>query len=113
MAVFHFVRHGERQDFVDKEWKANAPLLERDNPPLSESGHSQAQHLVQFFKENPVDFVLVSPMTRTVQTASYVAQELGLEVIIENGLIEWPAPGIYTARRVYSASFFSFSLSRR
>ncbi|KAH3758280.1 phosphoglycerate mutase family protein [Pelomyxa schiedti] len=90
-----FVRHGERQDFVE-EWVPPSPERAYD-PPLSEHGIQQAAMMSAFVRDTPrsgvptVGFILCSPFVRCVRTALEVARPLGLKIKIEEGLCEWPA----------------------
>jgi len=80
-------RHGNRADFVDDEWRENA---ERPHdPPLSQDGIQQARELGQRLAGEGLSHIFASPFLRTVQTASYVADAVGLPVCIERGLCEW------------------------
>ena len=57
-----FVRHGETQDNIDR-------ILQglRDTS-LTEKGHEEAQVLAQKLKDQPIDALYHSPLTRIVQT---------------------------------------------
>ena len=57
-----FVRHGETQDNIDR-------ILQglRDTS-LTEKGHKEAQILAQKLKDQPIDALYHSPLTRIVQT---------------------------------------------
>lgn len=56
-----FVRHAE------PEWVKDG--LSVDNPPLTERGFQQAQHLADVLSQEHFDEVFVSPLVRTQQTA--------------------------------------------
>ncbi|KAI1708617.1 histidine phosphatase superfamily (branch 1) domain-containing protein [Ditylenchus destructor] len=66
------VRHGERVDNVDPEWRYNAPGGAWDDPPLTKRGHQQAYevgtHLVS--QSLTFDHIISSPFVRCIQTAS-------------------------------------------
>ncbi len=55
---------------------------------LSERGLRQAEALARFFADHPIEAVYCSPLTRAVQTATPIAAQHELEVLIENDLIE-------------------------
>ncbi|GBR07095.1 phosphoglycerate mutase [Acetobacter oeni LMG 21952] len=48
------------------------------DPPLSAHGHTQAEGLVQALAGQTIQRIIVSPFTRTLQTAAPVARALGL-----------------------------------
>lgn len=81
-----FARHGNRQDFVDPHWLESADQFY--DPPLSQDGILQAQHLGQYLKEKGISHIFSSPFRRTVETACSVAKILDLPVKIEAGLSE-------------------------
>jgi 8-oxo-dGTP diphosphatase len=56
--------------------------------PLSRHGRTEAQGLVALLGECGVTRVLTSPYTRCVQTVEPLAEALGLEVELEEGLTE-------------------------
>lgn len=60
-----FVRHGE-PDYA--------------NDCLTENGRLQAQSTAERLQKEPLKAIYSSPMGRAVQTASYTAQKLGLEI---------------------------------
>jgi probable phosphoglycerate mutase len=47
---------------------------------LSERGRREAAEVADYFRRKPVDAVYASPMTRALQTATYTAEALDLEV---------------------------------
>ena len=90
-----FIRHGERGDrlYTDEE---NDPRLvfplskmNEDDPPLSVKGMAQAsatgKYLANFLKEINIDLsrilIKVSPFSRTLMTASCIAEELGVKTL--------------------------------
>ena len=80
----HFVRHGE-------VFNPKGLLYERlDGFPLSEMGHKMAAAAAQELKEmgaNPARLI-VSPLERTRQSAAPVAEAFGLDINIEERIIE-------------------------
>jgi len=75
-----FIRHGERADFAaDTNIKYDVP----SDPPLTKLGIEQAKEAGRLLKvyiaAQKFDEVIIecSPFIRTVQTASYIAKELG------------------------------------
>lgn len=80
-------RHGNRQDFVNPDWKKTARW--RDDPGLSEDGIVQAKKLAERLREENISHIFSSPFLRAIETASQVAKVLGLKIKIEAGLSEW------------------------
>jgi broad specificity phosphatase PhoE len=80
----HFVRHGE-------VFNPKGLLYERlDGFPLSEMGHKMAAAAATELKEmgaNPTRLI-VSPLERTRQSAAPVAEAFGLDIDIEERIIE-------------------------
>mmetsp|Transcript_14618 Transcript_14618/g.39122 ORF Transcript_14618/g.39122 Transcript_14618/m.39122 type:complete len:268 (-) Transcript_14618:695-1498(-) len=94
------VRHGERQDFIDPEWKKTAKLVH--DPPLSERGLQQAEETGSYLRAYcdeskdersaalPVRTILASPFFRTLQTATNVAKAFPeLDVTLQPAAAEW------------------------
>lgn len=80
----HFVRHGE-------VFNPKGLLYERlDGFPLSDRGHQMAAAAAEELKSMVIDpkKLLVSPLERTRQSAAPVAKEFGLELEIEERIIE-------------------------
>ena len=80
-------RHGNRQDFVDPDWKKSA---ERPHDPaLSPDGIEQAKKLGRRLEGEGIAHLFASPFLRCVQTAHYVAEALDLPIYLEPGVAEW------------------------
>ncbi|CAG8561341.1 13005_t:CDS:2 [Cetraspora pellucida] len=64
------------------------------DPRLSDHGCNQALELSQYFVKNniKIDRIYSSPLYRTLQTATIIADKLDLEIFIEYGLSEWYNP---------------------
>jgi probable phosphoglycerate mutase len=58
------------------------------DPPLAELGHRQSAALAEWLAGEPIDVLLVSPLRRAIETAAPVAQRLGLEAVVVDGLAE-------------------------
>ncbi|VDO19862.1 unnamed protein product [Heligmosomoides polygyrus] len=65
-----FVRHGERVDNINKTWKKTAERW--DDPPLSSRGHQQAREVGAALANESIDYVICSPFTRCVETATEI-----------------------------------------
>ena len=68
-----FVRHGSTDYPEDRIYKGD------NGPALNERGRSQAENLGTWVKGNDFAAVLVSPSTRTRETAAPIVKSLGLE----------------------------------
>ncbi len=85
--LFYFVRHGQTE--------ANALELLAGSGldyPLTSEGHRQAEALANDFARHvthPVYRLIVSNMTRTLQTASYLAKALKIEAETHADFREW------------------------
>jgi broad specificity phosphatase PhoE len=76
------VRHGETD--TNKAGLA----LGRADVELNEHGRWQAQRLAVSLKEEPIDTIYSSPLKRALATAEPIASSHGLEVQVDEGLIE-------------------------
>src|SRR4029450_4544486 len=56
--------------------------------PLSDEGRSQAAALTERLRDDPIDAVYCSPMRRTLETASIIAQPHGLAPVSRPALRE-------------------------
>lgn len=55
---------------------------------LTEKGQSQAHDLARFFKDIHIDQIVSSPFTRAIKSVEPFANQLGLEVTLEENLSE-------------------------
>ena len=79
------VRHGRT------EANARGVLLGREDPPLDPTGEAQAAALAAALctgRFGPITAVVSSPLRRTVATASRLAEAAGLDVQVDERLIE-------------------------
>lgn len=76
------VRHGET------EYNRNALALGRADVPLNEKGIRQAAALEFALAEEKIAAIYSSPLQRALDTATRIASPHGLEVILEERLIE-------------------------
>ncbi|MEH2075920.1 MAG: histidine phosphatase family protein [Nostoc sp.] len=88
--IVWIARHANRLDFVNPDWFLTAER--RYDPPLSDDGMVQAQHLAKRLKRENIGHIFASPFLRTVQTANAVAEMLNLPIKLETGLSEWLNP---------------------
>ncbi|MFF4057768.1 bifunctional RNase H/acid phosphatase [Streptomyces sp. NPDC001668] len=84
-ATFVLLRHGETPLTPQKRFSGSGGT----DPSLSEVGREQAERAAEALAgRGTIQHILASPLTRTRQTAAAVAERLGIEVTIEDGLIE-------------------------
>ncbi|NUS00773.1 MAG: bifunctional RNase H/acid phosphatase [Kribbellaceae bacterium] len=80
-----FLRHGETPHTVEKRFSGSGG----DDPALSETGRVQAVAAAEYLARiGGVDAVVTSPMRRTRETASVVAERLGLSAVVDDGWVE-------------------------
>lgn len=80
------VRHGNREDFHNREWSKTA--ARPYDPGLSPDGADQAREAGKSLINKRVDRIYASPYLRTIQTASHIADVLGLSIRLEPGIGE-------------------------
>ena len=93
-------RHGQTQ------WNLEDKVCGRTDLPLTETGLEQAQLLAQRTKELKIDVILSSPMLRARQTAAPTAALHGLEVLVDDRLIEQDY-GIYEGVSRFDEGFLA------
>lgn len=59
------------------------------DPELSEEGFQQAIRLAEYLATDEIDSIYVSPLNRAVQTATPLAQRLGLHPVVVEGIAEY------------------------
>lgn len=81
------VRHGETTANHEQRWYGAL------DAPLTERGRLQVQATGERFRrrreQEPVDAIYVSPLPRARSTAAAIAEALGMEPIVEEGLREF------------------------
>ncbi len=84
VTTLRLLRHGETPHTIEKRFSGT-----RFDPPLSERGQGQARAAAKHLASvGAIDVIVASPLTRARQTAQAVADELGLEVSIDDDLRE-------------------------
>lgn len=77
------LRHGQTELSVQRRYSG------RGNPPLTDLGVRQAEAAALYLgKLGGIDAVVSSPLQRAYDTASVTARELGLDVAVDDELIE-------------------------
>jgi broad specificity phosphatase PhoE len=82
MSVVHVVRHGEVYN-PDRVLYGRLPGFR-----LSDRGVEQAELTAAYLAVRPISYIVSSPLERARQTAAPLAQALGLDVDIDDDLIE-------------------------
>ncbi|MFI7399667.1 bifunctional RNase H/acid phosphatase [Streptomyces sp. NPDC049541] len=84
-ATFVLLRHGETPLTPQKRFSGSGGT----NPSLSDVGREQAERAgAALARRGTIQAIVASPLARTRETAGIVARHLGLEVSIDDGLIE-------------------------
>ena len=84
-ATFVLLRHGETPLTPQKRFSGSGGT----DPALSDVGREQAERAATALaRRGTIQHILASPLTRTRQTAAAVAERLGIEVTVEDGLRE-------------------------
>ena len=90
--TFALIRHGQT------DWNAAARIQGATDIPLNDVGRGQAADAVVPLKRYDWDFIVSSPLSRAVETADLIGQQLGLDAARRiPGLIErnyGPAEGL-------------------
>lgn len=69
-----FIRHGQSDGNAEGRFGGHSPT------PLSGLGRKQAEHTARALEKERIDFIYSSDLLRAVQTASPLAERLGVEV---------------------------------
>jgi probable phosphoglycerate mutase len=80
--VIALVRHGQTQVNRDGRFQG------RIDAPLSDVGRTQAAALAQAFEPASLQRVVSSPLSRALDTARAIAEPHGLDVVVDDRLIE-------------------------
>ncbi|MES4887509.1 bifunctional RNase H/acid phosphatase [Streptomyces sp. NPDC096012] len=84
-ATFVLLRHGETPLTPQKRFSGSGGT----DPSLSDAGREQARRVAEALaRRGTIQAIVASPLARTRQTAAIVADRLGLDVAIEEGLRE-------------------------
>ncbi|HKV17426.1 MAG TPA: bifunctional RNase H/acid phosphatase [Mycobacterium sp.] len=80
---FLLLRHGQTQLSTQRRYSG------RGNPALTEVGRGQAEAAAEYLgKRGGIDAVITSPLQRAHDTAAKAAEALGLDVTVDDDLIE-------------------------
>lgn len=105
--VFWIMRHGDRLNNVDRQWKKTARYPH--DTPLSELGHNQARDVASHIVENDtnIQHIISSPFLRALETANPLSQQLGMPIKVEKsvwetGCAEGPPLHLHAASNQFS-----------
>jgi broad specificity phosphatase PhoE len=82
MTPLVLIRHGQTDWNVEGRWQGQA------DPPLNERGREQAYHAAEYHKQFGFNALYSSDLSRAMETAQIIGQEMGLAVIAEPRLRE-------------------------
>jgi len=80
--MFFVLRHGQT------DWNAQLRLQGSTDIPLNETGRTQARAASHFLSHQGITRIIASPLSRAYETATIVAEALGLPVDVDPRLIE-------------------------
>lgn len=79
----YFIRHGEKE--VSSEIN---PVIGHTDPPLTTYGYAQANDLVEYFKNETINFIYASEYLRVQQTAEPLSRDKKVPIRIDQRLNE-------------------------
>jgi probable phosphoglycerate mutase len=82
MTKLTLIRHGET------DWNAKRRIQGQLDAPLNEVGHAQAEAIGLRFRDETVDVLISSDLSRAMQTMQPIANACGLEVLHDSRLRE-------------------------
>lgn len=83
MTYLFLVRHGENDWVNTNRLAGRTPKVH-----LNENGQRQAAELAERLGQQPISAIYSSPLVRCMETAQPLAEALGLDVIVEEGILE-------------------------
>jgi probable phosphomutase (TIGR03848 family) len=83
MPLLLLIRHGENDYTKTHKLAGRLPKVH-----LNEKGQKQAQALAEAFKDVPIKAVYSSPLERAMETATPIAEAIGVDIQKEKGLLE-------------------------
>ncbi len=83
--TIYFIRHGQSVANV-------SPVFQGEDSPLSEQGEAQAMTIASRLAKVPFDGLISSPLQRAAQTAHYIADKVGKDVVFSELFVEYAKP---------------------
>jgi valyl-tRNA synthetase len=90
--ILYCARHGQTTDNVNM-------IMSGDETSLTDLGIKQTEELAEKLKSEKFDYIISSPMKRTIHTAEIIANKLNLK-IIEDGRLREANYGSWTGKKV-------------
>ncbi|CCH41081.1 Transcription factor tau subunit [Wickerhamomyces ciferrii] len=89
----YIARHGYRANWLPEPHPVNPTGIDSD-PPLADHGVDQAKELAHYILsiEPHPEMIFTSPFYRCLQTSAPIAEVLGIDIELENGIGEWYKP---------------------
>ncbi|MEE1032569.1 MAG: histidine phosphatase family protein [Ruminococcus sp.] len=78
----YITRHGETS------WNYENKILGRTDIPLNERGRAQARELAEKLKDVEIDVIIASPLSRALETATYIANAKNMPIRTDERLVE-------------------------
>jgi len=79
---FYYLRHGQT------DWNVEGRFQGQNDIPLNAYGELQAQNAAQLLRDEPITFIVSSPLKRAMRTAQIVNETLRRPLIAQDGLRE-------------------------
>ncbi len=73
--IVHLVRHGET------DWNVERRMLSRTNIPLNKRGRQQAQTVASNLAKIPIDIIVSSDLSRSIETAEIIRGNRPIQII--------------------------------
>jgi len=104
MSYIYIVRHGQSLGNLKGGFAGHTDY------PLSDLGHKQARITADFLKDEHIETVISSPLSRAMQTAAPIAGDRNLEIVPEKGFMEmnfgeWEGMAIEEVEEKYNGAF--------
>lgn len=78
------VRHGQSVADIEERYEGRADF------PLTELGRHQAHKAAKWIEKNsPPSGIISSPLRRASETAKIISNQLGIDVVLDDDLMEW------------------------
>lgn len=108
--TYYFMRHTQAQANVDSVIASGPEDSPEHTSELTEKGREDAKKIAQKIKKEKIDLIFASPYKRTQDTARAIAEETGLEIIIDKRLEEIQT-GVFNWRPI--SEFHAYFKSRK
>lgn len=79
---FYFIRHGET------DWNRRHVFMGKNDIPLNQRGIEQSKLAAQWLKDEPIEHIVTSPLSRALKTAEIIAEVLQVPITVIDSLKE-------------------------